>query len=132
MERGSRKRSSSARSEKMVRVSDREEKMAGYCSTDQSPQLAVVPMEEEEEEEDEEEEGEEVVIIVVVVVVVVVVLWEITEVLCGHSDRRFLFIHLRQNTGSQDFSNFGIICQAKKSAELRENNVFFTFLTENV
>jgi hypothetical protein len=31
--------------------------MEGYCSTDQSPQRAVVPVEgEEEEEEDEEEE----------------------------------------------------------------------------
>jgi len=26
--------------------------MEGYCSTDQSPQRAVVPMEEEEEEEE--------------------------------------------------------------------------------
>jgi len=29
--------------------------MEGYCSTDQSPQWAVVPMEEEEEEGEEEE-----------------------------------------------------------------------------
>jgi hypothetical protein len=29
--------------------------MEGYCSTDQSSQWAVVPMEEEEEEEEEEE-----------------------------------------------------------------------------
>jgi len=29
--------------------------MEGYCSTGQSPQWAVVPMEEEEEEEEEEE-----------------------------------------------------------------------------
>jgi hypothetical protein len=36
---------SSARSEKMARVGDREEKMDGYCSTGQSPQRAVVPME---------------------------------------------------------------------------------------
>jgi hypothetical protein len=28
--------------------------MEGYCSTGQSPQRAVVPMEEEEEEEEEE------------------------------------------------------------------------------
>ena len=28
--------------------------MEGHCSTDQSPQWAVVPMEEEEEEEEEE------------------------------------------------------------------------------
>jgi hypothetical protein len=49
MERGSRKRSSSARSEKMERVGDRQEKMEGYCSTGQSPQWAVMPMEEEEE-----------------------------------------------------------------------------------
>jgi hypothetical protein len=28
-------------------------KMEGYCSTGQSPQRAVVPMEEEEEEEEE-------------------------------------------------------------------------------
>jgi len=33
-------------------VADRE-KMEGYCSTGQSPQWAVVPMEEEEEEEEE-------------------------------------------------------------------------------
>ena len=30
--------------------------MEGYCSTGQSPQWAVVPMEEEEEEEEEEDE----------------------------------------------------------------------------
>jgi hypothetical protein len=35
----------------MDRVSDRKRKMEGYCSTGQSPQWAVVPMEEEEEEE---------------------------------------------------------------------------------
>jgi hypothetical protein len=29
--------------------------MEGFCSTDQSPQRAVVPMEEKEEEEEEEE-----------------------------------------------------------------------------
>jgi len=29
--------------------------MEGYCSTGQSPQWAVVPMEEEEEEEEEED-----------------------------------------------------------------------------
>jgi hypothetical protein len=29
--------------------------MEGYCSTGQSPQLAVVPVKEEEEEEEEEE-----------------------------------------------------------------------------
>jgi hypothetical protein len=34
-------------------VTDRE-KMEGYCSTGQSPQWAVVPVEEEEEEEEEE------------------------------------------------------------------------------
>ena len=33
--------------------------MEGHCSTGQSPQWAVVPMEEEEEEEKEEEEEEE-------------------------------------------------------------------------
>ena len=49
MERGSRKRSSSAASEKMERVGGRLKKMEVYCSTDQSPQWAVVPMEEEEE-----------------------------------------------------------------------------------
>jgi len=49
MERGSRKRSSSVKSEKMERVGDRQEKMERYCSTGQSPQRAVVPMEEEEE-----------------------------------------------------------------------------------
>jgi hypothetical protein len=50
MERGSRKRSSSAGSEKMKRVGDRQEKVEGYCSTGQSRQWAVGPMEEEEEE----------------------------------------------------------------------------------
>jgi len=30
--------------------------MEGHCSTGQSPQWAVVPMEEEEEEEEEEED----------------------------------------------------------------------------
>ena len=50
MERGSRKRSSSAGSEKMKRVGGRQEKMEGHCLTGQSPQWAVVPMEEEEEE----------------------------------------------------------------------------------
>jgi hypothetical protein len=49
MERRGRKGSSSARSEEMERVGDRYEKMAGYCSTGQSPQRAVVLMEEEEE-----------------------------------------------------------------------------------
>ena len=47
MERGSRKRSSSAGSEKMQRVGDRQGKMEGYCSTGQSPQWAVVTVEEE-------------------------------------------------------------------------------------
>jgi hypothetical protein len=36
----------------MERVGDRLEKMEGYCSTGQSPQRAVVPVEEEEEEEE--------------------------------------------------------------------------------
>ena len=35
----------------MERVGGRYEKMEGHCSTGQSPQWAVVPMEEEEEEE---------------------------------------------------------------------------------
>ena len=47
-ERGSRKRFSSAGSEKMERVGGRQEKIEGHCQTDQSPQWAVVPMEEEE------------------------------------------------------------------------------------
>jgi hypothetical protein len=36
----------------MKRVGVRQEKMEGYCSTGQSPQRAVVPMEEEEEKEE--------------------------------------------------------------------------------
>ena len=48
MERGSRKRFSCAGSEKMEKVGARQEKMEGHCSTDQSPQWAVVPMEEED------------------------------------------------------------------------------------
>ena len=45
MERGCRKRSSSAGSEMLERVGDREGKMEGYCSTGQSPQWAVVAVE---------------------------------------------------------------------------------------
>jgi hypothetical protein len=52
IERGSRKRSSSAGSEKMERVGGRWEKMEGHYSTGQSPQWAVVPMEEDEDEPD--------------------------------------------------------------------------------
>ena len=51
MERRGRKGSPCARSEEMERAGDRQEKMAGYCSTVQSPQRAVVLMEEEEEED---------------------------------------------------------------------------------
>jgi len=40
-------------------VADRE-KWEGHCSTGQSPQWAVVPMEEEEVEEEEEEEKKDV------------------------------------------------------------------------
>ena len=47
MERGSRKGSSSAGSEKMERVGGRYEKMEGHCSAGQSLQWAVMPMEEE-------------------------------------------------------------------------------------
>ena len=47
-------------SEKVERVGGRQgEKMEGHCSTGQSPQCAVVPMEEEDEEEEEKEEEEE-------------------------------------------------------------------------
>ena len=49
MERASRRRSSSAGSEKMERDSDRQKQMEGHCSTDQGSQRAVVPMEEEED-----------------------------------------------------------------------------------
>ena len=52
MERGNRKRSSSAGSEKMERVGGRQEKMEGHCLAGQRPQWAVVPMEEGEEEEE--------------------------------------------------------------------------------
>jgi hypothetical protein len=48
MERRSGKRSSSVGSEKMERVGDRQGQMERYCSTGQSPQRAVGPMEEEE------------------------------------------------------------------------------------
>ena len=51
MERGGRKRYSSAGCEKMEKVGGRQEKMEGHCLTGQSVQWAVVPMEEEEEEE---------------------------------------------------------------------------------
>jgi len=40
----------------MEKVGGRQEKMEGHCSTGQSAQWAVVPMEEEDEEEEEEEE----------------------------------------------------------------------------
>jgi hypothetical protein len=46
MERGSRKRSASARSEEMEKVGERKKKMERHCATGQSPQWAVVPMEE--------------------------------------------------------------------------------------
>ena len=49
MEKRSRKRSSSAGSEKMERGSDRQGKMERYCSTGQSTQWAVAPTEEEED-----------------------------------------------------------------------------------
>ena len=51
MERRSGKRYSSAGNEKMDRVGDKQGKMEGHCSTGQSPQRAVAPMEEEEEED---------------------------------------------------------------------------------
>ena len=50
MDRRSTKRSSSAGSEKMERVGERQGKMESYCSTGRSPQRAVAPTEEEEEE----------------------------------------------------------------------------------
>ena len=56
MERGSRKRSSSAGSEKMERVGVRQEKMEGLCLTGQNPQWAVVPKEEEEEEQQQQQQ----------------------------------------------------------------------------
>jgi hypothetical protein len=46
MERRSRKSSSSAGSEKMERVGDRQGKMERYFSTGQSPQRALAPTEE--------------------------------------------------------------------------------------
>jgi hypothetical protein len=55
VERGSRKRSSSGGNEKMERVGGKWEKVEGHCSTGQSPQWAVVPVEEEKEKEEEEE-----------------------------------------------------------------------------
>jgi len=59
MEKASRRRSSSAGSEMMERDSDRQKQMEGHCSTGQSSQRAVVPMEEVEEEEEKEEVDEE-------------------------------------------------------------------------
>ena len=56
MERGSRKRSSSAGIEEMGIGGWRQEKMEGHFSTGQSPQWAVISMEEEEVEEVEEKE----------------------------------------------------------------------------
>jgi hypothetical protein len=50
METASRRRSSSAGSEKMEKESDRQKEMEGHRSTGQGSQRAVVPMEEEEEE----------------------------------------------------------------------------------
>jgi len=41
----------------------------------------------------------------------------VTEVSCVR--------HLRQNTFSLNFSNFELICQAKKSGEIRKNDVIF-------
>jgi hypothetical protein len=45
MERRSTKRSSSAESEKKERIGNRQGKIERYCSTGQSPQRAVAPME---------------------------------------------------------------------------------------
>jgi hypothetical protein len=50
MERGSRKRSSSAGNGKIEKDCDRQTKMEGHCSTGQRSQQAAVPMEEEEDE----------------------------------------------------------------------------------
>jgi hypothetical protein len=50
MERRSRKRSSSAGSDKMERVGKKKKKMERCCSTGQNPLRAVAPMEKEEEE----------------------------------------------------------------------------------
>jgi len=44
-------------------VADRK-KVEGHCSTGQSAQSAVVPLEEEEEEKEEEEEEEEEVLLI--------------------------------------------------------------------
>jgi hypothetical protein len=43
----------------MERVGDRWGKMEGSCSTGQSPQRALVPVEEEEEEEEEKKEEQQ-------------------------------------------------------------------------
>jgi hypothetical protein len=43
----------------MDRVGKKKKKMEGHCSTGQSPQCAVVPMEEEEGEEEEEEDDDD-------------------------------------------------------------------------
>ena len=59
MERGSRKKFSSAGCEKMEGVGGRQKKMERHCSTGQSRQWAVVSMEEEEEEEEEDDDEEE-------------------------------------------------------------------------
>jgi hypothetical protein len=47
----------------MERVGGRYEKMEGHCSTTQSPQWAVVPMEEEEEEEEENRPVDELLLL---------------------------------------------------------------------
>ena len=51
----------------MERVGGRWEKMEGHCSTGQSPQWAVVPMEEEEEVNQEYSFGSIVIIVYMVV-----------------------------------------------------------------
>jgi hypothetical protein len=48
MERKSGNKSASVGSEKIERVGDRKRQMERYCSTLQSPQQALAPMEEEE------------------------------------------------------------------------------------
>ena len=77
MERGSRKRYSSAGSEKMERVGGRLEKMELHCSTGQSPQWAVVPM---------EEEGIIIIIIIIIGIMELLVRYHICvfTVLKGH------------------------------------------------
>jgi flagellar basal body-associated protein FliL len=55
----------------MERVGDRYEKLEGNCSTGQSPQWAVVPMEEEEEEKEKKRSGRKGIKVILIIIIII-------------------------------------------------------------